>query len=69
MIAGIEAYERAGVEHIVLALNSGDLAHITGLMVHIAQKVDAALPARPGLLTGAPSVGTRSLSGETRLER
>ena len=39
MIAGIEAYERAGVEHIVLALNSGDLAHITGLMVHIAQKV------------------------------
>ena len=39
MIAGIEAYERAGVEHIVLALNSGDLAHITGLMVNIAQKV------------------------------
>jgi hypothetical protein len=39
MIAGIEAYERAGVDHIVLALNSGDLAHITGLMVHIAEKV------------------------------
>ena len=39
MIAGIEAYARAGVEHIVLALNSSDLAHITGLMVSIAQKV------------------------------
>ena len=39
MIAGIRAYQRAGVEHIVLALNSGDLARIAALMVDIAQKV------------------------------
>jgi len=39
MIAGIRAYERAGVEHIVLALNSGELARITALMVDIAEKV------------------------------
>ena len=39
MIAGIQAYQRAGVEHIVLALNSGDLSRITALMAHIAQKV------------------------------
>jgi probable F420-dependent oxidoreductase len=39
MIAGIRAYERAGVEHVVLALNSGDMARITALMVDIAQKV------------------------------
>jgi hypothetical protein len=39
MIASIRAYQRAGVEHIVLALNSGDLARITALMVDIAQRV------------------------------
>jgi len=39
MIAGIQGYQRAGVEHIVLALNSGDMARITGLMVDIAEKV------------------------------
>jgi probable F420-dependent oxidoreductase len=39
MIAGIRAYQRAGVDHIVLALNSGDLASITALMATIAQKV------------------------------
>jgi len=39
MIAGIHAYRRAGVEHLVLALNSGDMARITALMVDIAQKV------------------------------
>jgi alkanesulfonate monooxygenase SsuD/methylene tetrahydromethanopterin reductase-like flavin-dependent oxidoreductase (luciferase family) len=39
MIAGIRAYQRAGVEHIVLALNSGELARITSLMVAIAEKV------------------------------
>ena len=39
MIAGIRAYERAGVEHIVLALNSGELARITALMVDIAERV------------------------------
>jgi len=39
MIAGIRAYQGAGVEHIVLALNSGELARITALMVDIAEKV------------------------------
>ena len=39
MIAGIRAYQRAGVEHIVLALNSGDMARISSLMVEIAEKV------------------------------
>jgi len=39
MIAGIRAYQRAGVEHVVLALNSGEMARITALMVDIAQKV------------------------------
>ena len=39
MIAAIRAYQRAGVEHIVLALNSGDIASITALMAGIAQKV------------------------------
>jgi probable F420-dependent oxidoreductase len=39
MIVSIRAYQRAGVEHIILALNSGDLARITALMVDIAQKV------------------------------
>src|SRR6266852_4464356 len=39
MIAGIQAYQRAGVEHIVLALNSGELARITAFMVDIAEKV------------------------------
>jgi probable F420-dependent oxidoreductase len=39
MIAGLQAYERAGVEHVVLALNSGALGHITALMTSIAQHV------------------------------
>jgi probable F420-dependent oxidoreductase len=39
MIAGIRAYQEAGVEHIVLALNSGDVPRITELMESIAQKV------------------------------
>ena len=39
MIAGIRAYQGAGVEHIVLALNSGELSRITSLMVAIAEKV------------------------------
>jgi probable F420-dependent oxidoreductase len=39
MIAGIGAYQQAGVDHVVLALNSGDMARITGLMVDIAQTV------------------------------
>jgi probable F420-dependent oxidoreductase len=39
MIAGLRAYERAGVEHVVLALNSGEVGRITALMVDIAEKV------------------------------
>ena len=39
MIAGIDAYQTAGVEHIVLALNTGDVARITELMETIAQRV------------------------------
>ena len=39
MIAGIQAYQRAGVEHIVLALNSGEMARIRALMADIAEKV------------------------------
>jgi probable F420-dependent oxidoreductase len=39
MIAGIRAYQSAGVEHIVLALNSGDIPRITALMQDIAQRV------------------------------
>lgn len=39
MIAGINAYQKAGVEHIVLGLNSGDVQRITALMEDIAEKV------------------------------
>jgi probable F420-dependent oxidoreductase len=39
MIAGISAYQRAGVEHVVLALNTGDIQRIRGLMEDISQKV------------------------------
>src|SRR5262245_48267817 len=39
MIAGISAYQNAGVEHIVLALNTGDVSRLRGLMEDIAQKV------------------------------
>ena len=39
MIEGIRAYQRAGVDHIVLALNSGDITSITTLMADIAQQV------------------------------
>ncbi len=39
MIAGIRAYQRVGVDHIVLALNSGDITSITTLMADIAQRV------------------------------
>jgi hypothetical protein len=39
MIDGISAYQSAGVDHIVLALNTGDVARIRGLMEDIAQKV------------------------------
>ncbi len=39
MIVGIRAYQRVGVDHIVLALNSGDITIITTLMADIAQRV------------------------------
>lgn len=39
MIAAIRAFQQAGVEHIVLALNSGDVPRITELMHEIAHKV------------------------------
>jgi probable F420-dependent oxidoreductase len=39
MIDGIRAYQRAGVTHVLLALNSGDLAAITALMTRIAATV------------------------------
>jgi probable F420-dependent oxidoreductase len=39
MIASIGAYQRVGVEHIVLALNTGDVPRIRALMQSIAQKV------------------------------
>ncbi len=39
MIASIEAYRSVGVEHIVLALNSGDVPRITAAMERIARDV------------------------------
>ena len=39
MIAGIEAYQTAGVEHIVLALNSGDVDKLKATMESIARSV------------------------------
>ena len=39
MIAAVEAYQTAGVQHIVLALNSGDIPAITRKMEGIAHNV------------------------------
>jgi hypothetical protein len=39
MIAGIRAYQSAGVDHVVLALNTGDVTRIRGLMEDIARQV------------------------------
>jgi probable F420-dependent oxidoreductase len=39
MAASLRAYEKAGVEHVVLALNTGDIARIRTLMETIAGKV------------------------------
>jgi alkanesulfonate monooxygenase SsuD/methylene tetrahydromethanopterin reductase-like flavin-dependent oxidoreductase (luciferase family) len=39
MLACIRAYQSAGVEHIILALNSGDIPKITELMEGIARRV------------------------------
>jgi probable F420-dependent oxidoreductase len=39
LLAGIRAYQSAGVDHIVLALNSGDVPRITALMEDIAKRI------------------------------
>ena len=39
MIEDLSAFQSAGVDHIVLALNSGDVPKITELMQDIAQRV------------------------------
>ena len=39
MIAGIAAYRDAGVQHIVLALNTGDAGRLRELMQVIAEDV------------------------------
>ena len=39
MTAAMEAYQEAGVEHIVLGLNSGDVAAITRVMESVARDV------------------------------
>jgi probable F420-dependent oxidoreductase len=39
MIAGLRAYQEAGVDHVVLALNTGELPRIKDLMSMIAEKV------------------------------
>jgi probable F420-dependent oxidoreductase len=43
MMAGIAAYQNAGVEHIVLALNTGDVDRIGEMMEVIARRVIAEL--------------------------
>ena len=39
MIAALEAYQNAGVDHAVLALNSGDIPSIKTLMERISRDV------------------------------
>jgi hypothetical protein len=39
IISGVSAYQKAGVEHVVFALNTGDIPRIRGLMENIAGKV------------------------------
>jgi alkanesulfonate monooxygenase SsuD/methylene tetrahydromethanopterin reductase-like flavin-dependent oxidoreductase (luciferase family) len=39
MVAGLSAYQKAGVDHVVLALNSGDVPKLTALMEDMARKV------------------------------
>src|SRR6266852_2112011 len=39
MIDGISAYQSAGVDHVVLALNTGDVSRIRAIMEDMAQKV------------------------------
>lgn len=44
MAADIAAYETAGVEHVVLALNSGDVPALTNLMERIGREVIPQFP-------------------------
>jgi probable F420-dependent oxidoreductase len=39
MVAGLSAYQKVGVDHVVLALNSGDMPRIRALMEDIAKRV------------------------------
>jgi hypothetical protein len=39
MVAAIEAYRSAGVDHLVLALNSGDIPALKSVMETIAREV------------------------------
>jgi len=39
MIAGLSAYQDAGVDHVVLAANTGDVSRIRAIMEDMAQKV------------------------------
>ena len=39
MVAGMEAYQSAGVDHLVLALNSGDIPGLRSVMETIARDV------------------------------
>jgi len=39
MIAGLSAYQQAGVDHVVLAVNTGDVSRIRAIMEDMAQKV------------------------------
>ena len=39
LLAGLEAYREAGVEHFILALNSGDIQALRNLMAKIADEV------------------------------
>jgi hypothetical protein len=39
MLAAVEAYQNAGVEHLVLALNTGEVDAIRSLMETIATQV------------------------------
>ena len=44
MVAGIKAYQDAGVDHMVLALNSGDVFALKRLIKTIANEVPPEFP-------------------------
>ena len=39
MVAGLSAYQDTGVDHVVLAVNTGDVSRIRAIMEDMAQKV------------------------------